>query len=326
MYLWFGFDLTTCASIGGLKSSHWNTDLGIGSRVGTTDEPTYGFYSSDDSAVIAQQLDDMEAAGIDTILVSWHGDGDFDFDTVVDDEEKAAMQRALIALMDYISANNAPFKVMILVEPYMVYPPGMTLANKQSILDFLWTNVCNVYPTFMFNWETKPLVVSWSNVDLKEPADARFTVKSWSSTDNPNWKIDTTLDWNWFPDPNFVDDTLSDDGVIVVFPRFDEYWMHIMGKTLSGPYRRVDPLLTEGAYEQAWQHVVDNKDNVNMILLYSWNELEEHAAIEPDKGVSPVSYGNSLIEKTAAYHLQFLAGEDIKTFSNLWNQFVEPAR
>ena len=27
MYLWFGFDLDTGASIGGLGSSHWNTDL-----------------------------------------------------------------------------------------------------------------------------------------------------------------------------------------------------------------------------------------------------------------------------------------------------------
>ena len=75
-YLWFGFDLNTGESIGGLKSSHWNTDVGnFGSRVGTTDEPEYGFYASDDPSVIAQQLADMEAAGIsvlvDFILGEW---------------------------------------------------------------------------------------------------------------------------------------------------------------------------------------------------------------------------------------------------------------
>ena len=156
MYLWFGFDLTTGASIGGLKSSHWNTDLGTyGSRVGITDEPTYGFYSSDDPAVISRQLNDMETAGIDTILVSWHGQGDTNFDLTADDKEKEAMQRALIALMDYISTSNAPFKVMVLVEPFMVDPSGMTLGNKQTILDFLWDNVYSVYPTLMFNWEGK---------------------------------------------------------------------------------------------------------------------------------------------------------------------------
>ena len=131
MYLWFGFDVDTSDSIGGLGSNHWNLDIGtFNSRVGVTDEPAYGFYSSDDPAVIAHQLNDMELAGIDTIQVSWHGDGDTDFDTIVDDKGKEAMQRALIALMDYISAINAPFKVMVLVETWMVDLPSMTLGNK----------------------------------------------------------------------------------------------------------------------------------------------------------------------------------------------------
>ena len=256
--------------------------------------------------MIAQQLASMEEAGIDTIIVSWHGWGDTNFDEKVDDREKEAMQRALIVLMDYISSTNAPFKVAVLVEPFMVNPPGLTLVHKQTILEFLWDNVYNVYPALMFDWETKPLVVTWSDVDLKDPADARFTVKSWSSTDNPNWKADTSLDWNWYPDVSLVEGNISDDGVIVLFPRFDEYWMYIMGKDLGHDYRRVDPSLEDGVYEQVWQVAVDNRDDVNLILLYSWNEHEEHAAIEPDKGISPVSYGNSLIEKTSAYYRQFL--------------------
>ena len=311
MYLWFGFDLNTGASIGGLKSSHWNTDLGIGSRVGVTDEPIYGFYASDDPAVIARQLESMGEAGISTIIVSWHGWGDIDFDGRVDDREKEAMQSALVALMDYISSTDARFKVAVLVEPYMVDPPGLNLAQKRSILDFLWDKIYNVYPEFMFIWETKPLVVSWSDVDLKEPEDTRFTVKSWSSTDNPNWKVDTTLDWNWYPDVSLVKGMISDDGVVVVFPRYDEYWMYVMGKDLGHDYRRVDPMLEEGVYEQAWQVAVDNRDEVALVLIYTWNEHEEHAAIEPDKGLSPVSYGNSLVEKTSQYYRQFLAGQDI---------------
>ena len=88
MYLWFGFDLDTGISLGGLKSSHWNTDLGIGSRVGITDEPAYGFYSSDDPGVIAQQLASMGEAGINTIIVSWHGWGDINFDGSVMTKKK----------------------------------------------------------------------------------------------------------------------------------------------------------------------------------------------------------------------------------------------
>ena len=104
---------------------------------------------------------------------------------------------------------------------------------------------------------------------------------------------------------------VSDDGVFVVFPRFDEYWMVVMGKELSYPYRRVDPTLTEGVYEQTWQSAVDNRDHLNLLVIYCWNEHEEHASIEPDKGISPVSYGRSLIEKTSAYYRQFKAGKPI---------------
>ena len=293
MYLWFGFDLETGESIGGLKSSHWNTDVGsYRSRVGVTDEPEYGFYSSDDPTVIARQLADMEAAGISIIIASWHGNGDRNFDGVVDDLEMQAIHRALIALLDYVSAVNAPFEIAVLVEPYMVNPLGMSVEQKQYILDFLWDNVYNVYPELMFQWEGKPLIVPWAAVDLKEPVDARFTVKNWSSTSDTNWKVNTHLDWNWYPDPALLPSMISDDGVFVVFPRFDEYWMHIMGKELSHPYRRVDPTLTEGVYEQTWQVAVDNKDEIHLLIIYCWNEHEEHASIEPDRGVSPVSLNN----------------------------------
>lgn len=313
MYLWFGFDLRTGESIGGLKSSHWNTDVGsYGSRVGITDEPEYGFYASDDPHVIAQQLADMEAAGINTIIASWHGNGDIDFDGIVDDFEKKAMHRALIALLDYISSTNAPLKVAVLVEPYMINPPDITLKQKQSILDSLWQNVYSIYPDLMFQWEDRPLVVSWAAVDLKEPEDMRFTVKNWSSTSDTNWKTSTSLDWNWYPDPTLLSSMVSDDGVFVVFPRFDEYWMTIMGKELSHPYRRVDPTLTEGIYKQTWQAAIDNKDAIKLLIIYCWNEHEEHASIEPDKGISSVSYGRSLVEKTAAYHRQFKAGQPIQ--------------
>ena len=310
MYLWFGFDIGTGKSIGGLKSSHWNTDAGsYGSRVGVTDEPEYGYYASDDPAVIAQQLADMEEAGINTIIASWHGNGDIDFDGAVDDFEMLAIHRALIALLDYISAHDAPFKVAVLVEPYMTNPPDISLEQKQSILDFLWHNVYSVYPTLMFQWEDKPLVVSWAAVDLKEPSDTRFTIKNWSSTSDREWKTNSHLDWNWYPDLTLLSSMVSDDGVFVVFPRFDEYWMHIMGKKLSHPYRRIDPALTEGAYERAWQTAGDNRNDINLLIVYCWNEHEEHASIEPDKGISPVSYGRSLVEKTSAYYRQFLAGD-----------------
>ena len=321
MYFWFGFDLETGESVGGLKSSHWNTDIGnYGSRVGITDEPEYGFYASDDRTVIARQLADMEDAGISVIIASWHGNGDTDFDSLVDDHEKKANHRALIALLDYIYSTQAPFKVSVLVEPYMVNPLDVTLEQKQTILDVLWDEMYGAYPGLMFSWEEKPLLIPWAAVDLKEPDDSRFTVKNWGSTSDRDWKVNTHQDWNWYPDTTLLSNMISDDGVFVVFPRFDEYWMHIMGKELPYPYRRIDPALTQGVYEQTWQVAVDNRDDINLVIIYCWNEHEEHAAIEPDKGISPVSYGRSLVEKTSAYYRQFLARRPIATYPGLWSQ------
>ena len=49
MYLWYGFDVATGESMGGIGSSHWNTPgVHNAHRRGVTDEPEYGFYASDD--------------------------------------------------------------------------------------------------------------------------------------------------------------------------------------------------------------------------------------------------------------------------------------
>ena len=325
MYLWFGFDLGTGESIGGLKSSHWNTDLGShGSRVGVTDEPAYGFYASDDPRVIAQQLADMKEAGISVILISWWGSGDSNLDGVNENKESEAMVRAANALLNYVSENSAHFKVAFLVEPYMPSPQGINLAEKQSILDELWINVYSVYPDLMFQWEGRPLLVTWAPVELKTPHDPRFTVKTWGSYfDGPDWKIESGQDWNWYPEPDWLSHMISDDGMYVVFPRFDEYWLYIMGREFGYPYRRVDPLLADGVYEQTWQVAVDNRDDIKLIVLYTWNEHEEHAAIEPDRGISAVSYDRSLVEKTAAYYRQFLAGQSIDAYADFSNHSSE---
>ena len=326
MYLWYGFDLHTGESIGGLGTSHWNTPgVHNAHRRGVTDEPEYGFYASDDPTVIARQLGDMQKAGISVILISYWGSGDSNLDGIKENKESEAMLRAANVLFNYISTYSAPFKVAFLVEPYMSHPSELSLAQKQAILDFLWDSVYNVYPDSMFHWEGKPLLVTWDPVELKISDDPRFTVKTWGSYfGDLDWRTESDQDWNWYPDPEWLPNMISDDGMYVVFPRFDEYWLYIMGREVSYPYRRVDPLFTEGIYEQAWQVAVDNRDKIKLIVLYSWNEHKEHAAIEPDKGISQASYGRSLVKKTSAYYRQFLAGLPITTYDDPWNQNAAP--
>ena len=216
-----------------------------------------------------------------------------------------------MALLEYIAATDAPFKVAVLVEPYMNNPGGLGRVQRGNILSILREEVYNVYPDQMFQWERNPLLVTWCEVDLAVPNQARFTIERWCSTKDPEWRDNPGLDWNWYPDPAVLNRMLSNDGVFVVYPRFDEYWMFIMGKDMDRPYRRLDPLLTESVYERTWQAAVESKDSIRMIIVYSWNEHEEHAAIELDQGRTRLSYGRSLVEKTAQYYRQFRAAEAI---------------
>lgn len=311
-YPWFGFDLDTGESVGGLGSSHWNTDAGsYGSRVGITDEPEWGFYASDDPAIIAEQLDAMKQAGIDTILASWWGWGDSDLDGELDSMEGVGMNRAVATLFNYVQTNDAPFKLAVFVEPFMPEADSLSKGKKQIILDYVWDNYYSVYSDLILQWDGKPLLGSFAHLSLKELGDGRFTHRIWGSSNDPFWKETTNLDWCGYPDVDTLEMQISDDGVIILFPRFDEYWAWVMGHKPSWTPRRVDPLLEEGIYEQAWQVAVDNKEKLSLIIVYSWNEHGDHSAIEPTKKVTPLAAGWSLVEKTAPYWRLFQRGENI---------------
>ncbi len=323
MYPWYGFDMESGESVGGLGSSHLNTSGPNSShRRGVTDEPAYGFYSSDDESVIARQLADMEAAGINVILVSWWGSGDSDWDGHEENRESMAMVRATRTLLNYIAENSLPFKVALLVEPYMRNPSAeeMTSAHRQTILNDLWATIYWDYIDQMFYMGGQPLVVAWDPVWLEPDGENRFTVKNWGSLGDPGWKksdrpADRYLDWNWYPNLDLLETMISEDGMYVVFPRYDEYWLRLGGYVppdVPANYPpRVDPLLTELAYERAWQVAVDNRDRIELLVVNSWNEHKEHTAIEPTQPGSHVSAGRTLLEKTAHYYQQFLNGEDI---------------
>ena len=44
----------------------------------------------------------------------------------------------------------------------MPQPSEVTSAQKQAILDLLWDSFYSAYPDLMFQWEGKPLLVTWS--------------------------------------------------------------------------------------------------------------------------------------------------------------------
>lgn len=107
--------------------AHWNHDvLGVadggafpgGEDIGADFYPELGPYSSNDPAVIARHVDQMQTAGIGVIVVSWWGAGSFE-------------DRALPALMD--AAAGAGLAVAFHLEPF----PGRDAATGRQALRYL---------------------------------------------------------------------------------------------------------------------------------------------------------------------------------------------
>ena len=76
-YQWFGYEhdaQNDWPSKGGLGTFHWNDIINSDLITGlVVNRPDIGYYASDDDETIAWQLQKINEAGIDTIIVSWWG-------------------------------------------------------------------------------------------------------------------------------------------------------------------------------------------------------------------------------------------------------------
>lgn len=292
---WYGYDYTTGDCRGGWDSMHWGTFWG------TVYAPETGYYCSADPNVIRWQLDRVQEAGIGVLLVSWWGWGDTNLDGTVEGHPDAHMNRGIAALLDEVRAS--PIKVALIAEPFTLTQAGLlpNAAQQQIVLDWLWQHYYEPYSAQMFQWDGKPLLVSFDPMRL--PADPRYTVRHW--TGRPRGTETVAGGWQWFfAPPHDVIEGMSDDGVVFVYPRFDEWYL----KHGGAPYitcepRRIDLDLTQGLYDQQWQRVIENRGNVRLVVLYSWNLYGEQAHIEPS-GQGPAPVGSDYVVKTRAYYDQ----------------------
>ncbi|MHB1134473.1 MAG: hypothetical protein ACYC4L_19040, partial [Chloroflexota bacterium] len=323
---WYGFDEATGECRGGLGSTHWNNSPNTG---GVVYRPELGYYCSADPDVVAWQLDQVEAAGIEVLLVSWWGWGDWDLDGEVNSplHADAYMNKGIEALLRDIKEKQRPLKIALIVEPFTLTqapqpgihprdcpaPEGTTTCllpeQKREVLDWLWRtyyrNPDNPdYADLMFEWEGKPLVLAFDPMTL--PADERYTVRLWTGRARDD---DAEREgWQWFFGPPQDPVEGMSDGVAWVYPRFDECPAKQMGADyITWKPRHIDPLLREGSYERQWQRLIENRAQVRLVVLYGWNLYGEQAHVEPSWGC-PAPVGWRYLEKTAAYYQAFLAG------------------
>ena len=201
------------------------------------------------------------------------------------------------------------FKAALLVEPYVdlgaLKPDNLTPEQKTLILDKIWDEVYRPYPEAVFHWGNKPLLVQWFQMDLGQ--DDRFTIRTFGSLPEPQ---SPELDWNWYPALDKYPEIVSGDGFVSFAPRFDEYFMWLHG-LLPNP-RRMDPFLEEDVYCKFWKIAAVNRDQVKLILVYSWNAYGEQVFIEPATN-GPLGSGGDdgreLLENTRVYYHKFLNKE-----------------
>ena len=341
-YQWFGYEHDRengWPATGGLGTFHWNDIVFDQLITGfVANRPEIGHYASDDDETIAWQLRKMEEAGINTIIVSWWGWGDMDLDGHVHPQNERYIEQrshdALIKLLDQIKSKGLKFKVAIMVEPWpdtamptpdYQRPPDAALnlsdGQKQVIFNYLADNVYDVYPDQMFEWKGKPLLIAVPRLYFSPDDDSRFTLRSFRFR---NEDTDPGNAWNWIitePLPYIQDIEVDgeEETVAILSPRYDEWFLAASNPELLRSWGRTepvrhDPYLKDNLYDFQWRQVYENREHVDLVILWAWNSWMEQLYLEPDndQGASPV--GDLLVRKTAWYERRLMSGAPFEMF------------
>lgn len=294
----YGFDEATGKCVGGLGTTYWQ-DSHPGHR-GVVDQPWIGLYCSGDPEAIGQQVDLIGAAGFTWVLLTWHGWGDTDLDGRIDSPYFAGIDRAVKEWLEVVHNRGSRLKVALEIEMFTkaggLPPEDVTVEQKRQILDYLAEQFYVPFAGSMFMWEGRPLLVS-DHVPFDDTGDERFTTRSWCGELS-------VCDWAFsaYYGIDGVEQRISPDGVVWIFPRYDEMNMYVQGhmdiaRKSPDSLVRWDPTLEGGLYRQMWRLVSRERPRLKAVVVYAWNVYTEQAAIEPHFG-APYSAEWRLFEET----------------------------
>ena len=257
-YAWYGE---------GLGGRHWNDSV----YTPVIDKPLIGYYSSLDLDTIEWQLRLLKQAGVDVLFISWWGPGSY--------EDRAAK-------LIFKELGRFGLKAAILVEPYLGNDPSAYNHDWWvKVLNYIYSNYVARYPEAYFRWQGKPLVLAFNPIGMSyKPLDPRFTVRIvGNDVDNGRYR-----DWDLWPDylapwtsSKHVELRIRKDGYVAITPRFDDRAFCQLGVRSGCEQRLVDPDYTLQAYIKQWEWILQHREQVKLIAIYSWNEYHERSMIEP---------------------------------------------
>ena len=277
----------------------------------------------------------MWRAGIDTIIISWFGWGDDRLDGNVDSAGLHAQYHETARMvLDYIKANNVPVKFALLVEAFTFFVGGttplstadLTDAQRQMVADYVWDNFYapSEYGDMALHLRGKPALFGvpdvkggwWRNHGW---IDDRFRLVEVSN--NHEDEAEFTTDYVYLDPPSAIPGV---DGVVNIWPRFSS----VVTYASNSPYfpwydpktnlPEVDPLGTEGKYDEAWRTIIEHpqRSEIELVWIWYWNSYWEVCYIEPDSGIGAYAVGDLYVRKTAHYAGLFHGGEPFELFDD----------
>jgi hypothetical protein len=289
LYLWYG-NATT--GMGGLGSPGWNSTSSPGGG-SIVDQPSMGYYVSDSNSTFKTQISEMQSAGITFAIVSWWG--------ASSTGENGAINKATLDLFRYLKATGSHFEVAVMVDAYEGSSTNLTASQFNQDYAYISSTFVSPFSQWYFNWLGKPLLLFFNPVNPSHPDDTYYTVRTLGNSPNK-------VQWTFWDAPssflvsqagsgvNAANDegnpVVSSDGEVTIVPRIDSYYN---AGQQGGSYLRFDPTLASGLYSEQWSYVITHRSQVQLVLIYSWNEYHERSEIEPHTDYTNTTVGPSYL-------------------------------
>ncbi len=253
--------LSNKAEVGIFYYVWWWTSGSTSWDYSVVDKPVLNFYDSNNSTVISEQLAEIEALGIDFVIVSWWGTQD-EFGRFTDMAAKQVFQVA--------SNSQTKLKFAVLVEPFDITDK---VYDYSAIYNQIYDDFFLPYRSLYHYEDGKPLIGFYNDpgspptlTSENMPSDSRFTRRIIGEEPYTQWMY---LD--------LVRHVVR-EGEVSVTPRYDE--SRLADRALG---LKIDPRLVRGVYDYEWQKAIQlyQQNQVKTILISSWNEYYERTEIEP---------------------------------------------
>ena len=293
--------------------------------------PEIGWYASKDIETIRWQVEQIQRAGINTVIISWHGWGDPGLDGNIQRPDLGnEYQETAKMMLDYIKDNSIPLKFALFVDAFTYHVGGrprlstddLTDAQRQMVTNYLWDNFYSPskYGNMALQLKGKPAVFGgpdvpggwWTNHDWNDDRFTLIEVSSYHIDEDGDGDDDWTTAYIGDPPPSNVPGT---DGIVSIWPRsspINAYAANMPGFEFLNPpvggdptkpiiFPQVDPLGTEGLYDEGWRTIIEHprRSEIEMVWIWYWNSYWEVSYIEPDAGIGAYAVGDLYVRKTA---------------------------